>query len=86
MNCKHILHEVVDCAVVYQCTLYRPVVFLTLCVCAYRPVATSDSSLQWTELTMPVIKLQSSDGEIFEVEVEIAKTSNILETMIEGST
>lgn len=33
---------------------------------------------------MPMIKLQSSDGEIFEVEVEIAKASNTIKTMIEG--
>lgn len=33
---------------------------------------------------MPVIKLQSSDGEIFEVEVDIAKASNTIKTMIEG--
>ena len=33
---------------------------------------------------MPVIKLQSSDGEIFEVEVEIAKAANTIKTMIEG--
>ena len=35
-------------------------------------------------LRMPVIKLQSSDGEIFEVEVDIAKASNTIKTMIEG--
>ena len=35
---------------------------------------------------MPVIKLQSSDGEIFEVEVDIAKASNTIKTMIEGKT
>ena len=33
---------------------------------------------------MPYIKLQSSDGEIFEVDVEVAKTSVLLEPMVEG--
>lgn len=33
---------------------------------------------------MPAIKLQSSDGEVFEVDVEIAKASNTIKTMIEG--
>ena len=33
---------------------------------------------------MPTIKLQSSDGEVFEVDVEIAKASNTIKTMIEG--
>ncbi len=33
---------------------------------------------------MPVIKLQSSDGEVFEVDVEIAKAANTIKTMIEG--
>ncbi len=33
---------------------------------------------------MPVIKLQSSDGEVFDVEIDIAKASNTIKTMIEG--
>ena len=33
---------------------------------------------------MPMIKLQSSDGEVFDVDVEIAKASNTIKTMIEG--
>ena len=37
-------------------------------------------------VTMPMIKLQSSDGEIFDVDVEIAKASNTIKTMIEGKT
>jgi len=35
---------------------------------------------------MPMIKLQSSDGEIFDVDVEIAKASNTIKAMIEGKT
>ena len=33
---------------------------------------------------MPYIKLQSSDGEIFQVDVETAKTCIILGPMVEG--
>ncbi|XP_054930335.1 S-phase kinase-associated protein 1 isoform X1 [Dermacentor andersoni] len=32
---------------------------------------------------MPVIKLQSSDGEVFEIDVEIAKASVTIKTMLE---
>ncbi len=33
---------------------------------------------------MPFLKLQSSDGEVFQVETQIAKQSNTIRTMLEG--
>ena len=33
---------------------------------------------------MPSLKLQSSDGEVFSVETQIAKQSNTIRTMLEG--
>jgi len=33
---------------------------------------------------MPILKLQSSDGEVFQVETQIAKQSNTIRTMLEG--
>jgi hypothetical protein len=33
---------------------------------------------------MPSLNLQSSDGEIFKVETQVAKQSNTIRTMLEG--
>jgi len=33
---------------------------------------------------MPTLKLQSSDGEVFDVDVEIARQSVMIKTMLEG--
>lgn len=33
---------------------------------------------------MPEIKLQSSDGDVFDVDVEVAKASVTIKTMLEG--
>ena len=34
---------------------------------------------------MPSLKLQSSDGEVFSVETQIAKQSNTIRTILEGN-
>ena len=36
-------------------------------------------------MATPKIKLQSSDGDVFDVEVEIAKQSVTIKTMLEGN-
>ena len=42
------------------------------------------TEFEFIDLQMPNIKLQSSDGEIFDVDVEVAKASMTIRTMLEG--
>jgi hypothetical protein len=44
---------------------------------------TTYANISCTLFQMPNIKLQSSDGEVFEVDVEIAKCSVTIKTMLE---
>ena len=49
----------------------------------YSRFITIASVIYRTESKMPSIKLQSSDGEIFPIDVEIAKLSITIKTMLE---